>query len=133
VHHLLPVINDRLKCLKPPGIIKRMTRSTDERPLWKCFEYELFGVYYSLPILLGILPEDFWNHHCKFVSAISLLLQESISHEQIHVADDLLDSYVADFEMQYGLRNMTMNVHCLRHYCEAVRDLGPLLFVIMHS
>ena len=46
--------------------------------------------------------------------------------EQIDVARDLLDSYLADFQGLYSLRFMSVNVHQLCHLCDVVLNLGPL-------
>ena len=81
VYHLRNVIDDRLKSLRPPGFVQKMPESVSDFAQWKCLGYKLFLLYYSLPVLLNILPEGYWQHHCKLVSGISSWMQESVSLE----------------------------------------------------
>lgn len=121
------IVDARLMRIKPPQNCQKMPRSIKkELALFKAADYKLFLLTYSLPVLLGILPAVYWEHHCKLVSAISLLSQESVSHEQIDVAEELLHNYVKDFEQLYGLRYLGLNLHQLLHLCLVVRNLGPL-------
>jgi hypothetical protein len=121
------IVDARLMRIKPPQNCQKTPRSIKkELALFKASDYKLFLLTYSLPVLLGILPAVYWEHHCKLVSAISLLSQDSISHEQIDVADELLHNYVKDFQQLYGLRYIGLNLHQLLHFCLVVRNLGPL-------
>ncbi|KAK3932902.1 Opacity-related protein POPM1 [Frankliniella fusca] len=79
-----------------------------------------------VPLLYGILPDEFWEHHCKLVSAVSLLSQDSVSPQHIQTADELLHIYVRDFQHLYGIRYLGLNVHQLLHLSMVVKNLGPL-------
>jgi len=127
VHHLVDIVDQRLKNIRPPSNIQKVTQSIKLNiSFWKAFDYKLWGLYYSLPVLVDIFPEIYWQHHCKLVSAIGILHQESISFEQLEVAEELLHSYLQDFQQLYGLRYMSINVHQLIHLPVVVRNLGPL-------
>ena len=44
----------------------------------KASEVRTFLLFYSIPCLYGILPEQYFQHHILLVEAIYLLLQDSI-------------------------------------------------------
>ena len=127
VHELIDIVDQRLRNIKPPSNIQRIPHSIKTQlSFWKALEYKLWFLYYSLPVLLDILPDVYWRHHCKVVSAIRIVFQESVSFEQIEAAEELLHAYVSDFEHLYGLRFMSINLHHLIHLPQIVRKLGPL-------
>ncbi|KAK3930290.1 Sodium/potassium/calcium exchanger 1 [Frankliniella fusca] len=124
---LIDIVDDRLKKIKPPDQFQRVPRSIKlELALFKASDYKNMFFYFSVVVLLGILPDPYWEHHCKVVSAVALLSQESVSPEEIDTADELLHMYVRDFEGLYGLRYMGLNVHQLLHLSMNVKNLGPL-------
>lgn len=124
---MLHVIDARLTNMRPPSFVQRMPRAIKTHlSLWKAQEYKLWLIYYSVPILLGIMNERYFNHHLQLLSAIYLLSQDSISFHQVEVAKNHLHLYVSKFAELYGVRNMSMNVHQLLHLPDVVLDLGPL-------
>lgn len=76
--------------------------------------------------LVGVLPNKFITHFQILSSSIYALLQENISHEQISSAESNLNKFADMYEELYGKKNVTMNIHLLRHIANAVRNLGPL-------
>ncbi|KAJ1531389.1 hypothetical protein ONE63_000070 [Megalurothrips usitatus] len=99
LHHMFDVVDEKLRKIKPPSFI---------------------------PVLKGIMEDRYLYHHCKLVSAICLLTQDTISPAQIEAAKVLIVSYVADFARLYSLRYLGINVHQLLHLPKMVLDLGPL-------
>ena len=77
-------------------------------------------------ILYGLLPDEYFEHYFYFVRAIYLLLLESISEEQLKVAEQLLQQFCFKFSQLYELRYQTLNIHQLLHLVDNVTDLGPL-------
>jgi hypothetical protein len=121
------IVDERLKNLKPPSFFPCKPRSIKkEFALYKAKDFKVFMFYYSLVVLNGILPVEYWTHYCKLVSAIAILSQESVSPTQLAAADSLLHAYVSVFQILYGLRFMTMNVHQLLHLKMVVENLGNL-------
>lgn len=57
-----------------------------------------------------------------------MLNKSSVSVNEVGAAKTLLQSFVCDFQLLYGLRNMSFNVHCLMHLSDVVTLLGPLHF-----
>jgi hypothetical protein len=127
LHASIDIIDERIRKMKPPSFAQRPLRSIKSAlAIWKASEYKLFLLYYSVPVLLGIMDDEYFNHHCKLVSAISLLCRDSISMDCIRHAAELLQSYLSDFARLYHLRYLGMVFHQLSHLHEVVLDCGPL-------
>ncbi|XP_038150334.1 uncharacterized protein LOC119789497 isoform X2 [Cyprinodon tularosa] len=119
-------VDRRLAKIKPPVEITRTTRSLSERKFWKASEWRAFLLFYSLPVLKGILPARFWNHLFLLVFGIYTLLQHTIKTESILVAELALKKFVIVFQRLYGKNNMTFNIHLLTHTAHSVKQWGPL-------
>lgn len=120
-------MDTRLRQILPTSEIKRLPRSIEDHvKYWEASEIHSFLLYYGLPTLYGILPENYFNHYILFVQAIYILLKDSISEAELKEADRLLDSFCKSFSNLYQDRFFTMNVHQLLHLVDDVRDLGPL-------
>ena len=121
------LVDKRLKEIKPSSAISCNPRAISQHlKYFKASEYFSFLLYYSLPVLTGILPAQYWDHYCILVIAISGLLCKSISEEQITYCHHLLNTFCAQFSSLYGERYMSINVHLLLHLPDTVRELGPL-------
>lgn len=83
-------------------------------------------LFYGAPCLDGILPSNFHNHFCLLVSAIHLLLKDSITREDISDAMRKLSDLVFEMQKLYGEASITFNVHQLLHLPRRVVKLGPL-------
>ena len=124
---LSSVLDARLKNISPTLDIKRLPRSvTEHLKYWKANELRSFLLFYGIPSLYGILPDEYLQHYSLLVHAIFLLLQESVSEEQLQQASQCLQTFCKYFETLYGQRFYTLNVHNLLHLVDCVRDLGPL-------
>ena len=120
-------VDERLNQISPTFEVKRLPRSISEHlKYWKASELLSFLLFYGLPTLYGLLPDNYFSHYSLFVNAIFLLLQESISEADLQEADRLLDGFCKSFSNLYQLRFYTLNVHQLLHLVDDVRDLGPL-------
>lgn len=120
-------VDERLSQILPSSEIKRLPRSISEHlKYWKASELRSFLLFYGLPTLYGLLPDNYFSHYTLFVHAIFILLQESISQADLQEADRLLDGFCKSFSNLYHPRFHTLNVHQLLHLVDDVRDLGPL-------
>lgn len=126
LYHLLENVETRLKAIKVPSFLNKYPQSIADLTPWKSLDFKVFLLYYSIPALLRIMPDEYMEHHMLLVSAVYLLSQRSISPEQIDRASVFLNQYVKDFERLYHLRFMGINVHQLVHLPDVVRCLGPL-------
>ena len=119
-------VERRLISIKPPSYITRLPRSLSEVSHFKATEFKNFLLFYSLPCLYGILPDDMFHHFSLLVYSIFLLLQENITPSDILACKRMLLEFVINIPVFYGERYMTSNVHLLLHLTDKVEDLGPL-------
>lgn len=62
----------------------------------------------------------------QLIDATHILCSSKISREKLQLAQNLLCSFVQDFEILYGESNMYFNIHLLLHLTDCVRFIGPL-------
>ena len=123
----LSIVDSRLKAINPSSIIIRKPRKLSTHfKYMKASEYCAFLLYYSLPVLSGILPSPYLSHFSLLVMSIHTLLQQSISDRQILQCENMINLFCQQFEILYGQRYMSANVHLLLHLPNTVRQLGPL-------
>jgi len=80
--------------IQPPSCITRKPRAISKHmKYYKESEFKSFLLYYSLPLLTGILPQPYWDHHALLVVAIYTLLQQSVSPHQLDLCQALLTKY----------------------------------------
>lgn len=121
------VIDERLTKIKPPSFITRIPRTLSNHfKYWKASELRAWMLYYSLPILLDILPPSYFVHYAAFVQGIYLLCTECITRQDLIKSNQLLSYFVHMFSSLYGERYLTLNMHSLIHLPQCVEDLGPL-------
>ena len=120
-------VDQRLEGIKPPSCITRKPRALSKhRKYYKASEYRALLLYYSLPVLSGILPQQYWDHHALLVIAVYTLLQQSISLNQLECCQTMLNQYCFQFSSLYSTRYMSANIHLLLHLPDTVKQLGPL-------
>ena len=124
---MVSVVDERLKNISLTLDIKRLPRSISEHlKYWKANELRSFLLYNGLPVLYGLLQDQYFEHYFYFVRAVYLLLLDSISEEQLTVAEQLLQQFCCKCSKLYEPRYETLNVHQLLLPVDNVRDLGPL-------
>ncbi|XP_071795450.1 uncharacterized protein [Asterias amurensis] len=120
-------VDRRLVNITPPNSISRPPRPISTHiKFWKASEYRSFLLFYAVPCLWGILPDEYFKHLLLLVRAVFLLLSESISVVDLKTANSLLKLYCLNIGKLYGERYYTSNMHSLLHYTDKVADLGPL-------
>lgn len=122
------VINNRIKNLRLRSFISRKPRILKYLQLFKANEYRTLLLYVFPIILRGILPQKYHQHFCVLSESIYELLKESILLERLKVIEGNLKKFVCEYEVLYGVRNVTMNmnIHRLLHIVESVTYSGPL-------
>lgn len=65
-------------------------------------EHRSWTLFYAIPLLKGILNENYFQHFILFSEALWLLLQSSISEEDISFAERLIQHFCFKFEALYG-------------------------------
>lgn len=120
------LMDRHLLSIKPPGVVARVPRSLTERKFWKAHEWQHWLLYYSLPVLKGILPQKYLCHWALLIEGISILLGSALNAEQINHAHEALVYFVGGVQSLYGVERMTFNVHSLLHLSKSVLHWGPL-------
>jgi hypothetical protein len=78
----MPEVDRRLLCIKPPSFIARLPRSLADYATSKAAELKIFLLFYSLPCLVGLLPEEQYHHFSLLVYSIFLMLQDRITTQE---------------------------------------------------
>ncbi|XP_072145749.1 uncharacterized protein [Dermacentor andersoni] len=123
---VLSIIDERLCATKPHLCVSRLPRSLSVRMYWKASEWQQWLLYFSLPCLEGLLPAQFFKHFSLLVQGIALLLQGTVSKDNITTSTNCLVRFVVDVQFLYGENHMTNNVHQLLHIPKSVVLQGPL-------
>lgn len=63
-----------------------------------------------------------------FLTAINLASAKYVTNESIEVVSILLRYFVKQFELIFGLRHMSSNIHSVLHVNESLKFMGPLWF-----
>jgi len=124
--HLQGIDHGLLK-QRPPHEFSRPPRSIKKHmKYWKASELRNWLLFYSLPLLIDILPSLYWHHFALLVCAMHILLGDSITHAQVDAAERMLLDFHALLPELYGEASCTANAHLLTHLTKYVRLWGPL-------
>ena len=75
-------------------------------------ELQNWFLFYSVPILDGILPRPYFIHYCKLIQGVSILLGSHITPGLLNVAESSLKDFYKDMEEFYGMiMYCRMNLH----------------------
>jgi hypothetical protein len=109
-----------------PSEFPRKARSLDQLAYWKATEGRLFILYTGFIFFDRLQNDDIFYNFCLLSCAIRLLSGESISQDQVHIADQMLQSYVENVAKIFGQNDVTYNMHALLHLPECVAKFVPL-------
>ncbi|KAE8746885.1 hypothetical protein FOCC_FOCC006305 [Frankliniella occidentalis] len=122
-------VNDRLHALNLPHFVQRLPIDVDKcLSYWKASLCRTFLLYLMLVVFQGIMSDKYYDHLKKLVTGVALLNQSSISQADLQRADLLLTEFCKDFQVLYGIRHMSLNLHSLRHLPQCVQESGPLCY-----
>ena len=126
IRRSLKEVDDDLCKIQPPDDVSRLPRSLTSFRKWTATEWRNWLLYYSVPLLRGILPDRYLRHWTLLTSAVFQLLNERISLNMVDDAEMKLGEFVSDIARLYGPEQMSYNVHTLLHLANSVRKCGPL-------
>ena len=110
----------------PPHEFSRTPRSIiRDMSYWKASEFRSWLLFYSLPLLVNILPPLYFHHFALLVCAMHLLLLKEITSIQCGAAEEMLTDFYNLLPELYGDRSCTLNAHTLSHIPHFVRLWGP--------
>lgn len=122
----MPEIDEFLTSIKVPDFIKRLPRGMSDLKFLIGSELRALLLFYSLPAFEEHLPSVYFQHWMLLVGGIFILLQESISEEDLKAAEIMLRLFVREIHDLYGDKYYTYNVHNLLHLPLLVRRWGNL-------
>ena len=134
---LMLLISSRLEEFKLPSEFVRQPRSLTHLDRWKATELRSFLLYTGIVALKGVIDVSVYKHFLSLCIAIRLLCESNACkrRESIDAASRLLDYYVNNAFLHYGLCFCTYNVHNLLHivddvtyYDSALDDISALEF-----
>ena len=112
---------------RPPIEFSRAPRSIElHLKYWKANEFRAWLLFYSVPLLVGVLPPLFLHHYSLLVCAVHILLQNELTVNKIMAADELLSDFCDLLPELYGAQNCTFNAHSLIHLSYYAKLWGPL-------
>lgn len=127
MNKILNKVEERLLNIQPPNVISRTPRSIKHHSkFWKANECRAWLFVYSVPVLYGLMDNIYFEHYCLLVEGIFLLSSECVTQAEINKSEKLLQHFCYMFEVLYGKRHMSANMHQVLHLADCVRDLGPL-------
>lgn len=109
-------------------------------------EHRSWLLYFSLPVLHGLLQEPYFTHDTLFVAAIHMLLSAKLTHSNLRRASCYLDRFCQNLSGMNSNKNIlctvifneddliagndgcTMNVYLLRHIPDCVFNWDPLWY-----
>lgn len=124
INHLLSTIDERLLNICPPSSITRTPRSIKDIARWKASEWRAWLLFYSVPCLKGLLKKKYMNHFAMLSIATNILLQKSVTREEVFQAQKLFLIYMYFFQKYFDKENMVYNIHLLSHICKGVLNWG---------
>ena len=79
---------------RPPHDFSCIPRSIEKhQKFWKASEFRNWLLYYSLPLLINVLPPLYLHHFSLLVCAMHILLQSQLSEIQIQAAEEMLVTF----------------------------------------
>jgi hypothetical protein len=119
-------IDKRLLSIKPPSFIPVCPRSIDTRAKWRANEFLSFLLFYSLPVLFGILKSEYFLNLMKLVLGMECLLNRKISRENLVIVKKILISFVKEAQEIYPEDIMVSGMHEILHLVDCTLEFGPL-------
>lgn len=119
-------VNSFLSRIKPTLYVTRIPKALNELSHWKSSEFRNFILYWGIPILKNVLTQEYFVHFCLLARSFFILSKEGTSKEELLVVESALLLFVENYQVLYGERFMTLNVHQLVHLTDCVRHTGPL-------
>lgn len=120
------IVDKKLLAIKPPGDIKRFPRNLKLASKWKASELRSFLIFYSVYVLTDVLQSTYLKHWQLLVHAVYHLLRENNTDQILTLCQQMLNKFVKDTKVLYGIQHMSYNVHQISHLVQCVRDCGPL-------
>lgn len=113
--HLINVIDSRIDITQSNSAIIRELRHINNIALWKASEFRSWLLFYLIPILKGLLKEEYLIHFAMLGKATYFLLDHKVTLDDINEAHRLLMLYTYFFQEYFGEEQMRYNIHCMHN------------------
>jgi len=121
IGHFVDQIDKNLLKQRPPQeVIHPPCSIKKHMKYWKASELCNWLLYYSLPLLLNILPPLYWHHYALLVCAMHILLGNIITFPQVDAAEQMLNDFCILLPELYGNSSCTANAQLLSHLTKYV-------------
>ena len=67
-------------------------------------------LFFSLPVLNGILPEPYFSHYSNLVAATHIVLSDAISTADLISADYFFKKFYSQIASHYGMSTYVMHI-----------------------
>ena len=126
-NHKFREIQDQIDDINPPPNIGRIPHKIAAGFAgFTAEQWMLWTTLYSPLILGGVLSQVQYTHWCLFSRACSLLCCPYVRAVDVEKADELLLTFLTQFQNLYGESECTANMHMHCHLKQSVMDVGPL-------
>ncbi|KAK3933055.1 Halomucin [Frankliniella fusca] len=119
-------IDGRLLGILTPTLISRKPRSISRRGKYKGTEWRNWLLYFGVPCMTGLVSNANLRMFSLLSKGVFLLSRDSVTDNDIDVAQRCLLRFVTAFQDMHGPEKMRFNIHIMTHLGEAVRNWGPL-------
>ncbi len=75
-------------------------------------EYRSWLLFYSLPVLSGLLPDPYFTHLSLLVAAMCIYHADEITASELERAKSFLDVFYQHYGNLYGMFSMATNYLC---------------------
>lgn len=117
-------VNRRLMSITPTDSVSRVPRSLEERTDWRGHEWFYWVIFYSIPVLTGILPVQCLNHWSLLVHGLVLLMQNSTSKADVVYAGRYFKQFNSEIDSLYGPEHVTFSTHLLTHLERSTKNFA---------
>ena len=122
----LAEVNSRVASITVPSTVHFSRIPSPTNNSLTAEQWMIWVNYYSIFCMYSILTKEELECWRTFVLASRLLCLQSLSEEDVSLADALLLTFCRRFENLHGPSSVTPNMHMHAHLSECVKDFGPL-------
>lgn len=123
-------LNKLIDNIEWPREFGRHLRNMNYINIFKATELKNFLFYVGIALLKDFLDPVRYEHFLKLALAMRILWDQKDCLHNINCAENLIDSFVTDFENLYSAQDVGFNVHLLTHLCEDVKYFNCDLSVL---
>lgn len=118
-------IDEGLAGVKIPTTTSRRFRTIKDITRFKANEFRSLMHHGSTVLLQAMLPK-YRRHFALLLAAVNTASKDTISYDDVVFIKAAMNKFVHEWQMFFGLRYMSSNIHSLLHLHQSVAFMGPL-------